>query len=118
MSQNEVSNDQSNSAIKQNEDAQNTDKQATSTTPLNPSIKSDESDNNDPTKNMTKAEKRVYDAKEKLRLAELDLEKEKEAEKERNTQDILKLLDKKKLLEIPLSVWKNNLKDISDLLNS
>jgi hypothetical protein len=37
---------------------------------------------------MTKAEKRVYDAKEKLRLAELDLEKEKEAEKERNTQDI------------------------------
>ena len=43
---------------------------------------------------------------------------EKEAEKERNTQDIVKLLDKKKLLEIPLSVWKNNLKDISDLLNS
>ena len=118
MSQNEVSNDQSNSAIKHDEDAQKTDNQATSTTPLNTSIKSDESENNDPTKNMSKAEKKVYDAKEKLRLAELDLEKEKEAEKERNTQDIVKLLDKKKLLEIPLSVWKNNLKDISDLLNS
>ncbi len=118
MSQNEVSNDQSNSDTKQNEHAQNTDNQATSTTPLNTSIKSDESENNDPTKNMSKAEKKVYDAKEKLRLAELDLEKEKEAEKERNTQDIVKLLDKKKLLEIPLSVWKNNLKDISDLLNS
>ena len=118
MSQNEVSNDQSNSVINQNDDAQKTHNQATSTTPLNTSIKSDESENNDPTKNMTKAEKMVYDAKEKLRLAELDLEKEKEAEKERNTQDIVKLLDKKKLLEIPLSVWKNNLKDISDLLNS
>ena len=64
MSQNEVSNDQSNSAIKHDEDAQKTDNQATSTTPLNTSIKSDESENNDPTKNMTKAEKRVYDAKE------------------------------------------------------
>ncbi len=70
----------------------------------------------DSTKNMTKAEKKVFDLHEKLRLAQLELEKEKEQEKEKNSQEIFKLLDKKKLLNIPLQSWKDKIKQIVEIL--
>ncbi|EPB4516330.1 hypothetical protein ACRJAL_003895, partial [Acinetobacter baumannii] len=72
----------------------------------------------DPTKNMTKAEKKVYELHKKLKEAEKALEEEKELEKQKNQQEILKLLSKKELDLVPLSKWKQHLKEIQNLLNS
>lgn len=79
---------------------------------------SSEIDSDDPTKNMTKAEKKVFELSQKLHEAKQALEQEKENEKQKNQQEIVKLLTKKNLDSIPLSKWKEHLKEIEKLLNS
>ncbi|MBP4413198.1 hypothetical protein ITF76_18690 [Acinetobacter baumannii] len=101
-----VQNDSTSTQSQKNDDSQKTEKSENDST------------GDDPTKNMTKAQKKVYDAEQKLKLAKQELEKEQEAEKEKNTQDIIKLLDKQKLLEIPLTVWKEHIKEIAEKLKA
>ncbi|ENW02934.1 hypothetical protein [Acinetobacter beijerinckii] len=98
--------DQSDIQPKKDQNIQNTEKSDIDST------------GDDPTKNMTKAQKKVYEAEQKLKLAKQELEKEQEAEKEKNSQDIMKLLDKQKLLDIPLPVWKQHIKEIAEKLKA
>ena len=64
------------------------------------------------------SEKKVFELSQKLHEAKQALEQEKEIEKQKNQQEIVKLLTKKNLDSIPLSKWKEHLKEIEKLLNS
>lgn len=69
-------------------------------------------------KPLTKAQKKVLEAEEKLKQAQAELEKEQEEIRQKNVQEIIKILEKKKLLDIPVEEWKKNIKDISLLLQA
>ncbi len=70
------------------------------------------------TKTMTKAEKKVYELKKKLDEANKALEEEKEIEKQKNQQEIIKLLAKKELDLVDSSKWKIHIDEIVKLLKN
>jgi hypothetical protein len=106
------------SALDQTEQNTSASFQSNSTnTEGNTELEKQNSSEDDPTKNMTKAEKKVYEMRKKLELAEAELQQEKEIEKQRNTDEIVKLISKKKLNEIPYQTWKKKISEIESLLN-
>ncbi|ENG7912481.1 hypothetical protein R4575_16965 [Acinetobacter baumannii] len=107
---------QNNSAVSNENSSHESEKKNHDSHAVNSEKSVGKDDQNDPTKNMTKAEKKVYELKQKILLAEQALEKEKELEREKNKQEVIKFLEKKKLFDIPLSQWKKSIDEISEFL--